>query len=141
MPVRQKIILLCLVSLGLLVIVATIVRLIQGLALGPSSDIPCKSNLPLLHLPPISTHIIAGDSYDVTTWSAVAVNVGLFCASAPTIRPLIRQLIPRRIMKSQSYLTDLTTQSDSYGGGTIESRARGQGFELHSHSDQSAEHV
>jgi hypothetical protein len=44
---------------------------------------PFHSQLPTLKL-------ISGDDYDVTTWTAVEVNVGLFCAAAPAIRPLIR---------------------------------------------------
>lgn len=38
-------------------------------------------------------------------------------------------------LKSQSGGTDYPSQSRKYGGGTVKSRAREQGFELHSQTD------
>jgi hypothetical protein len=35
-----------------------------------------------------------GDVSDLTTWTSIEVSVGLFCASAPAIRPLIRKIAP-----------------------------------------------
>lgn len=32
-----------------------------------------------------------GEIANITTWSAVEVNTGLFCASAPAIKPLLRR--------------------------------------------------
>ena len=34
-----------------------------------------------------------GDTSDITTWSAIEINVGIFGAAAPAIRPLIRAVI------------------------------------------------
>jgi hypothetical protein len=51
----------------------------------------------LYDLYPVSVTIdkcIPGTSWDVATWSAVEVNAGLFCASAPAIKPLLRRVIP-----------------------------------------------
>lgn len=31
----------------------------------------------------------------ITTWSAVELQTGLFCASAPAIKPLLRKVFPR----------------------------------------------
>ena len=36
--------------------------------------------------------LFAGDGSDATTWSALEVSMGLLCVSAPTLRPLFREV-------------------------------------------------
>ena len=50
----------------------------------------------------IDTWAISGSSSSITTWSAVEVDTGLFCASAPALRPLIRKW-RRNILPSNSH--------------------------------------
>ncbi|KIN03215.1 hypothetical protein OIDMADRAFT_95408, partial [Oidiodendron maius Zn] len=69
LPRTQKAALLAIASLSILVIIAAIIRFVRVTAIASSKD-------------------YTWDSYDVTTWSAVEVDVGLICAAAPTIRPL-----------------------------------------------------
>jgi hypothetical protein len=38
--------------------------------------------------------LILGASWDIDIWSSVEVNVGLLCASAPALKPLIRKVLP-----------------------------------------------
>ncbi|KAF8853463.1 hypothetical protein BDZ45DRAFT_560611, partial [Acephala macrosclerotiorum] len=73
MTARQKATLLVLVSLGVLVIAASIVRCY--LVTSINSD-------------------FTWNGYNITTRSAIEVATGLFCASAPCIRPLLRQIAP-----------------------------------------------
>ncbi|KAH8776000.1 hypothetical protein F5882DRAFT_162477 [Hyaloscypha sp. PMI_1271] len=75
LPLKQKIILLSVVSLGLLIIVAACIRLDRIIMLDESND-------------------KTWDVSDLTTWTSIEVSVGLFCASAPAIRPLIRKIAP-----------------------------------------------
>jgi hypothetical protein len=47
----------------------------------------------LRHLFSTANNII-GDSWDIDTWSSVEVCTGLFCASAPATKPLLRKIAP-----------------------------------------------
>jgi hypothetical protein len=135
MPIRQKISLLFVVSLGSLVIVATFIRLQKGLTLSPSSDISCRS-LEMLLTPKIdcSLHLL-GNGYDITTWTSVEINVALFCSCAPTIRPLVRQVFPH-LMASISGTSSYGSQSNPYGQSAQRSqRIRGNGIELQSETN------
>ncbi len=87
----QKIALLAIVSLGVLVIVAAIVRLVQILRYDFDGD-------------------RTWDFSNITTWTAIEVDTGLFCASAPAIRPVIRKLTPRFM----SYSLDDPSNSPTY---------------------------
>ncbi|OBT64857.1 hypothetical protein VE03_06448 [Pseudogymnoascus sp. 23342-1-I1] len=73
LPRLQKAGLIAITSLSSLVVISSVVRLIRISALRKSTDLPW-------------------DSYDFTTWSAIEINVGLFCATAPAIRPAIRAM-------------------------------------------------
>ncbi|KFY75888.1 hypothetical protein V498_09860 [Pseudogymnoascus sp. VKM F-4517 (FW-2822)] len=86
LPGLQKAGLIAITSLSSLVVISSVVRLIRISALRTSKDLPW-------------------DSYDFTTWSAIEVNVGLFCATAPAIRPAIRA------MKDALRLNSLPTTS------------------------------
>ncbi|GME39093.1 Integral membrane protein [Neofusicoccum parvum] len=74
-PRRQKAVLLFFVSLGWVIIIASIVRVVR-----------------------ISTILRAEDktwvSYDSSIWSAVEVDVGLICVSAPATRKLLQKIAP-----------------------------------------------
>ncbi|KFY37843.1 hypothetical protein V494_04612 [Pseudogymnoascus sp. VKM F-4513 (FW-928)] len=73
LPRLQKAGLITITSLSSLVVVSSVVRLIRISALNSSTDLPW-------------------DSFDFTTWSSIEINVGLFCATAPAIRPAIRAM-------------------------------------------------
>ncbi|KFY18662.1 hypothetical protein V493_08434 [Pseudogymnoascus sp. VKM F-4281 (FW-2241)] len=73
LPRLQKAGLIAITSLSSLVIISSVIRLVRISALRTGTD-------------------LSWDSYDFTTWSAIEVNVGLFCATAPAIRPAIRTL-------------------------------------------------
>jgi hypothetical protein len=86
-----------------------------------------------------------GDASDVTTWTSLEVSVGLFCASAPCIRPLIRQIAPNLLASVSRTLSGIsrqratkygTSKTNGYANGTatFSSRrgARGEAFELKS---------
>jgi hypothetical protein len=75
LPIRQKMLLLTVVSLSILVVVATVVRLAEIYGMRNSVD-------------------YSWDASDIATWSAIEVDTGLFCAAAPALRPLFRLLFP-----------------------------------------------
>ncbi|CZR59409.1 uncharacterized protein PAC_09301 [Phialocephala subalpina] len=78
---KQKISLLFVLSLGILVIVAASIRLVYVVRYYVSAD-------------------LAWNGVDIMTWCAIETNVGLFCASAPCIRPLLRKITPRFMLTS-----------------------------------------
>jgi hypothetical protein len=39
-------------------------------------------------------------TYDVTIWTAVEINTGLFCASVPCIKPLLQKMVPGMLSSS-----------------------------------------
>ncbi|PVH68748.1 hypothetical protein DL98DRAFT_474508 [Cadophora sp. DSE1049] len=70
-----KVALLGVLGLSILVIVAAFIRMFKVKAFNESKD-------------------RSWDFVNITTWSAVEVQTGLFCASAPAIKPLLRKLFP-----------------------------------------------
>ncbi|KAF4628888.1 hypothetical protein G7Y89_g9255 [Cudoniella acicularis] len=109
---RQKISLMAIVSLGFLVIIVAIIRVARVAHLADDLD-------------------LSWDGYDVTTWSSVEVSTGIFCASAPCIRPLLRQIAPGFMSSiSATFSGPRThtpaTKSNIYGAGTLKSRLRGR---------------
>ncbi|KAH7012019.1 hypothetical protein B0J12DRAFT_790932 [Macrophomina phaseolina] len=74
-PRRQKVVLLGVVSLGWLVIVACIVRVLRIRAVADTADFTWAS-------------------YDIAVWSAVEVDAGLLCAAAPATKPLFKAIAP-----------------------------------------------
>jgi hypothetical protein len=83
----QKIALFGIVSLGWLIVTASVVRVVR-LSI-------------LLH-----TQDPAWASYDITIWSSVEVNIGIICASVPATKPLLATFMP-------PFMTRLTTQHRS----------------------------
>ena len=78
------------------------------------------------------------DSYDVDIWAAVEINAGIFCVSAPAVKPLLHQIAPG-LLSSIGTDTNLPSNSRKYGGGTGISRISGNknnaGFELSRNSN------
>ncbi|KAF2500687.1 hypothetical protein BU16DRAFT_535249 [Lophium mytilinum] len=73
---RQKTALVTVVSVGWLVAIASIIRVVRISKLLHEEDKTWAS-------------------YDTTIWTAVEIDVGIVCACAPAIKPLLNQLIPR----------------------------------------------
>jgi hypothetical protein len=86
---------------------------------------------------PLSPQLIGriGDVSDLTTWTSIEVSVGLFCASAPAIRPLIRKIAPNlfpSVSQSlsrggtlrQSGTKHALSKRNGYVHGTMMSRSR-----------------
>ncbi|GME34558.1 Integral membrane protein [Neofusicoccum parvum] len=91
-PRRQKAVLLAVVSLGWLVIVASVIRVVRIQLVNDHRDFTWAS-------------------YDVTIWSAVEVDVGLVCVAAPSTKPLFKKIAPE-------FLRSLTAEpGDADGGG------------------------
>lgn len=63
-----------------------------------------------------------GNSYDVGIWNLVEVDVGLFCASAPAVKPLIRKITPDFLASLSDRTLGSTRRTRSIGA----SRSRGQ---------------
>jgi len=103
---KQKLSLLGIVCLSILAIIAASVRLARVIHVANSKD-------------------VSWDSYDITIWSSVEVNTGIFCASAAAIKPLIRKLSPSFLSSGAG--TSRTngnsrSQMGTYGTGTFSSR-------------------
>jgi hypothetical protein len=98
---RQKVALLLVVSLSSLVIIAAIIRLLKVTQFNVSPDRTCKSPF-TTRQNEVALLIMVGDFADITTWSAVEIDTGLFCASATTIKPLIRNWMPVFFSSSHS---------------------------------------
>ena len=75
---RQKFGLIAVLSLSLLIIVAAIVRAVR-----------------VVHeIESTVGGAIPYESYDITVWTSVEINTALFCAAAPSLKPLIQRLRP-----------------------------------------------
>jgi hypothetical protein len=111
---KQKISLIAVLSLSILVIIASIIRIVRIIHVTTSQD-------------------IAWDSYDVEIWVSLEINTGIFCVAAPAIKPLLRQIAPGLLSSIQAS-DNFHSQSRKYGGGTTISRmtAGHPGFELSS---------
>ncbi|KAE9365448.1 hypothetical protein N431DRAFT_101027 [Stipitochalara longipes BDJ] len=116
-PKKQKLGLIAILSLSILVILAAIIRVVRVLRVVSSQDVPW-------------------DSYDVDIWAAVEINAGIFCVSAPAVKPLLRQIAPG-FLSSIGASDNYPTQTRKYGGGTAISRmtANHPGFELSSQTN------
>ncbi|EKG22483.1 hypothetical protein MPH_00218 [Macrophomina phaseolina MS6] len=109
-PKRQKIILLFVVSLGWLVIVASIFRICRMEAVSDPRD-------------------FTWTDYDVTIWSAVEVDVGLICVAAPATKPLFKKMAPEFL---RSFTDRLSHPSDKHAPGTMARQPAGMSLPLHS---------
>jgi hypothetical protein len=95
-------------GMGVLVIIAAIVRLVRTISELKSANNP-GYDLPFA-------------SYDVMIWSSVELNTGLVCAAAPATRPLVRLLAPRLLPnESGGQLDNSAARRSNYADGTLES--------------------
>ncbi|KAK0108069.1 hypothetical protein ONS95_002890 [Cadophora gregata] len=97
---RQEISLMEVLALSLLIIVAAIaraVRVVHELEASAVESLPYESY-----------------GIDITIWTSVEINTALFCAAAPSLRPLVQKLIPGMLMSSRSQLSG-GTGSSFYG--------------------------
>lgn len=129
MYLRQKAALLAVVSLGFLAITSAIVRqvLIQKISHVPDST--CIFSPPF----PRPNHLQdLVDGFEASTWSAVEIATGFFCASAPCIRPLIRKFLP-------SLFSNAARSSSTRHATTIRNMGtqRSRALELSSHQGDS----
>jgi hypothetical protein len=96
----QKLSLYTIISLGWLAIAASLIRAIRTGQIIKSTDPTCEAP-PIAPLPPPLpldfAYCVAGAAWDIDLWASIEVNVGLICASAPALKPLIRKLLPNFI--------------------------------------------
>jgi hypothetical protein len=116
-PKKQKLSLMAVLSLSILVVLGAIIRIARILHIDRSTD-------------------ISWDSYDIDIWTAVEINAGIFCVSAPAVKPLLRQIAPG-LLSSMRTTDNFTSQSRKHSSGTAISRmtANHPGFELSSQSN------
>ncbi|TGO34560.1 hypothetical protein BHYA_0192g00240 [Botrytis hyacinthi] len=93
---RQKATLVAIVSFGILVIIASIIRFIRS-------------------EPIFSERDYTWDLWEITTWSSIELNTALFCVSAPCLRPLVRKMVPD-ITWLKSVATASRSQATAVGG-------------------------
>lgn len=93
---RQKATLVAIVSFGILVIIASIIRFIRS-------------------KPIFSERDYTWDLWEITTWSSIELNTALFCVSAPCLRPLVRKMVPD-ITWLKSAVTASRSQATTVGG-------------------------
>ncbi|KAH8591276.1 major facilitator superfamily domain-containing protein [Bisporella sp. PMI_857] len=115
LPQRQKTVLVFTFSLGIFVTIVDVVRIyyLQKAADTQAADAKAK----------IQASVRLGTGLDFAwnasislMWSAVEVNVGIICACIPTLKPLIRRILP-------SMITDIT-HSRSDKSASTEARIR-----------------
>lgn len=80
----------------------------------------------------VLTNIDPGDAFDITTWSAVEVAAGLFCTSAPAMKPVIAKLAPGFISSISS--SSRTGGAASYGNRENKYGSRTGQFRSHRHA-------
>lgn len=85
-PSREKLALFIIFGLGIISTIASIIRL-QSLRIFTLSDDPFYDSLP------------------INTWSMVEVNIGILCASIPTLKPLVAKALRNR-SSNASYKSD-----------------------------------
>ena len=116
LPRRQKTILVLTFLLGAFVTVIDVVRIYVMQLAVTSLDM-----LPRLKLTSLDF------SYDASMalmWSAVEVNVGIICACIPTLRPLVKRLVPEMVSEGNhsSGQHELVEVSSSQGMTSLNSR-------------------
>jgi hypothetical protein len=140
---KIKIALLGVLSISILSIVAAFVRMFNVQDFNETRDQACKqfpSPFPTSSSSPYSpniriTHLLTNPTVSavhITTWSAVEVQTGLFCASAPCIKPVLQKLFPRAFTTaSVSQSTFPQPQQGSYNrDGTFQRHTGDEEIEL-----------
>ncbi|KAL4888578.1 hypothetical protein BDV59DRAFT_211072 [Aspergillus ambiguus] len=77
LPMRERLVLITLMSVGILACTASAVRVYYSYR--------------TLNI----TYDITWDGYDIWLWILVEVNLAVMCASIPTLRPLLKKFLPR----------------------------------------------
>lgn len=122
MPRRQKIGLIAVLSLSLLIIVAAIVRAVRVVQEIEST-----------------VGAIPYESYDITIWTSVEINTALFCAAAPSLKPLIQKMIPG-VLSSRSYTSGENRDGrEARAGGATILRRGTEDFEMGSQVELGSE--
>lgn len=99
-PPREKLALFLIFGLGIISTIASIVRL-QSLRIFTLSNDPFYDSLP------------------INTWSMIEVNIGILCASIPTLKPLVSKAQRHR---TKNALMKHKTRRDGGGGWPGESK-------------------
>ncbi|KAF2710568.1 hypothetical protein K504DRAFT_265654 [Pleomassaria siparia CBS 279.74] len=101
---RQRYVLVGIVSIGWIAVAAGILRLVRvGMTLGKPGGI--------VDAP--------WDTYDISIWSSSEIYVGLVCAAAPGIKPLVSKILPKILgstTKSRSQSRSQTWTADANPG-------------------------
>ncbi|KAF7946440.1 hypothetical protein EAE96_009438 [Botrytis aclada] len=111
---RQKATLVAIVSFGILVIIASIIRFIRSKPIFTERD-------------------YTWDLWEITTWSSIELNTALFCVSAPCLRPLVRKMVPditwlkSAVTASRSQITTIGGRRKSSAGGLQGRNGNGNG--------------
>ncbi|KAF2828231.1 hypothetical protein CC86DRAFT_289689, partial [Ophiobolus disseminans] len=96
-PPREKIALFIIFGLGIVSTIASIIRL-QSLRVFTLSNDPFYDSLP------------------INTWSMVEVNIGILCASIPTLKPLVSKAQRHRTAHALRKYGDKKDQSGEWAG-------------------------
>ncbi|KAH7324041.1 hypothetical protein BKA65DRAFT_79297 [Rhexocercosporidium sp. MPI-PUGE-AT-0058] len=110
LPRSQKIYIYSVVSIGFLVIISAILRLISILRYNKSSD-------------------LSWERVNIGIWLSIEVSTGLFCASAPCLKPLICNFFPSLTSTRSDSLSKPPTSPDS--GEIKTTRSRRQSMQSH----------
>ncbi|KAH7391741.1 hypothetical protein BKA66DRAFT_25531 [Pyrenochaeta sp. MPI-SDFR-AT-0127] len=95
LPKREKFTLMLILGLGGIAAIASICRIQALYILDTTSDITWDSN-------------------GAATWSSIEMNVGIFCASLPTLRPLVMKYWPRAFLSA--YVSRRNAAEPDYTG-------------------------
>jgi hypothetical protein len=98
-PPREKIALYIIFGLGIISTLASIIRL-QSLRIFTLSNDPFYDSLP------------------INTWSMVEVNIGILCASIPTLKPLVSKKQRHRTKHALMKYTGRKHESGEWPGGS-----------------------
>ncbi|KAI1140333.1 MFS general substrate transporter [Hypoxylon sp. FL0543] len=113
LPRRQKVILILTFALGTFVTVVDVVRIYyleQAITQNSSLTQTTPTGPVLGHTPQFAWYA----SFSLM-WSAVEVNVGIICACIPTLKPLIRRILPAMLVDpnaTRTYEKDTSTDGN-----------------------------
>ena len=96
-PPREKLALFVIFGLGIISTIASIIRL-QSLRVFTLSNDPFYDSLP------------------INTWSMVEVNIGILCASIPTLKPLVSKAQRHRTEHALRKYSDRKDDGGEWGG-------------------------
>ncbi|KAI0838700.1 MFS general substrate transporter [Hypoxylon sp. FL0890] len=131
LPRRQKVILIFTFALGTFVTVVDVVRIyyLEQAITQNSSLLNSKPTWPILgHSPQF-----AWNASFALMWSAVEVNVGIICACIPTLKPLIRRILPAMLVDPNATRTYEKDASTDGNGSSNNGRPHNGGFFAEGH--------